>query len=167
MGYKKIITILISAFLITTVLIISLAIYLNGFIGKNAEENVEVAEPPLAEMLIEIPPVNITQRTQEFGQAVVDGYALLTYFDPESFGVMGVPDVIEGPNGESPEELDKLINTLVKPYGFVKEYTILSEEKKGEGREVIYQFTTPEDQRYTVKLDFNELGQITTNILIK
>lgn len=167
MGYKRFILILIGTFIVTTTLIITAAVK----IGEIRHEKQEVetsksdSQEPLSTFLHELPEVNVKSRAEEFGKSVVDGYSLFSYFSPEAFGVKGAPEVIEGPNGESPEEMDQLIMDKVKPYGFVKEYKIKQMKKVESTTEALFEFTTAKEKIYEIKLLYNDKGLIITKIV--
>lgn len=167
MGYKRFILILIGTFIVTTTLIITAAVK----IGEVSHEKQQIensnneSEEPLSTFLHEIPEVNVKSRAEEFGKSVVDGYSLFSYFSPEAFGVKGAPEIIEGPNGESPEEMDQLIIDKVKPYGFVMEYKIKRIKEVEGNTEALFEFTTAKEKTYEVKLLYNDKGLIITKIV--
>ena len=167
MGYKRFILILIGTFIITTTLIITVAVKIGE--SRHEKSRVEMSikedQQPLTTILQEPPEVSVESRAKEFGKSVVDDYSLFSYYSPEAFGIEGAPETIEGPNGESPEEMDRLITKKVKPYGFVKEYRI---KKINEGKDVIdvlFEFTTAKEKVYEVSVRFNKKGLIVTKIM--
>lgn len=167
MGYKRFILILIGTFIVTTTLIITAAVKIGEI--RHEKQEVETAknesQEPLSTFLHELPEVNVKSRAEEFGKSVVDGYSLFSYFSPEAFGVKGAPEVIEGPNGESPEEMDQLIMDKVKPFGFVKEYKIKQIKEVESNTEALFEFTTAKEKIYEVKLLYNDKGLIITKIV--
>lgn len=167
MGYKRFILILIGTFIVTTTLIITAAVKIGEV--RHEKQRVETSnnesQEPLSTFLHEIPEVNLKNRAEEFGKSVVDGYSLFSYFSPEAFGVKGAPEIIEGPNGESPEEMDQLIIDKVKPYGFVKEYKIKRIKEVKGNTEALFEFTTAKEKTYDVKLLYNDKGLIITKIV--
>lgn len=167
MGYKRFILILIGTFIVTTTLIITAAVKIGEV--RHEKQQVETAnnesQEPLSTFLHEIPEVDVKSRAEEFGKSVVDGYSLFSYFSPEAFGVKGAPEIIEGPNGESPEEMDQLITNKVKPYGFVKEYKIKQIKEVEGNTETLFEFTTAKEKVYDVKLLYNDKGLIITKIV--
>lgn len=167
MGYKRFILILIGTFIVTTTLIITAAVKIGEI--RHEKQEVEIAknesQEPLSTFLHELPEVNVKSRAEEFGKSVVDGYSLFSYFSPEAFGVKGAPEVIEGPNGESPEEMDQLIMDKVKPYGFVKEYKIKKIKEVESNTEALFEFTTAKEKIYEVELLYNVKGLIITKIV--
>lgn len=167
MGYKRFILILIGTFIVTTTLIITAAVKIGEI--RHEKQDVETtnndSREPLSTFLHELPEVNVKSRAKEFGKSVVDGYSLFSYFSPEAFGVKGAPEVIEGPNGESPEEMDQLIMDNVKPYGFVKEYKIKRLKEVESNTEALFEFTTAKEKVYEIKLLYNDKGLIITKIV--
>lgn len=167
MGYKRFILILIGTFIVTTTLIITAAVKIGDI--RHEKQEVETAnnesQEPLSTFLHELPEVNVKSRAEEFGKSVVDGYSLFSYFSPEAFGVKGAPEIIEGPNGESPEEMDQLIMDKMKPYGFVKEYKIKQIKEVESNTEAVFVFTTAKEKIYEVKLLYNDKGLIITKIV--
>lgn len=167
MGYKRFILILIGTFIVTTTLIITAAVKIGEI--RHEKQEVETAnnesQEPLSTFLHELPEVNVKSRAEEFGKSVVDGYSLFSYFSPEAFGVKGAPEVIEGPNGESPEEMDQLIMDKVKPYGFVKGYKIKQIKEVKSNTKALFEFTTAKEKKYEVELLYNDKGLIITKIV--
>ncbi|WP_026826967.1 hypothetical protein [Exiguobacterium artemiae] len=167
MGYKRFILILIGTFIVTTTLIITAAVKIGEV--RHEKHQVETtnneSQEPLSTFLHELPEVDVKSRAEEFGKSVVDGYSLFSYFSPEAFGVKGAPEIIEGPNGESPEEMDQLIMNKVKPYGFVKKYKIKQIKEVEGNTETLFEFTTAKEKVYDVKLLYNNKGLIITKIV--
>ncbi|MDI3235958.1 hypothetical protein QK289_13155 [Exiguobacterium antarcticum] len=166
MGYKRFILILVGAFILTTTLIMTAAVKISD---SQKEDKVAInkkeSREPLATFLHETPRVNIKDRAEELGKSVVDGYSLFSFFSPEAFGVNGAPEIIEGPHGESPEEMDQLIAKKIKPYGFVKEYEVKKIKQKGNYETVQFEFITAKEKVYDVTLLFNKEGLVVTKIL--
>lgn len=166
MGYKRFILILVGAFILTTTLIMTAAVKISDSQKENEVAiNKKESREPLATFLHETPKVSIKDRAEELGKSVVDGYSLFSFFSPEAFGVNGAPEIIEGPNGESPEEMDKLIAQKLKPYGFVKEYKVKKVKEEGDNAKVQFEFITAKEKVYDITLLFNKEGLVISKIL--